>query len=112
MAWCTQWKGTTQDCIDHIRQKHSVKDPVKAANLGCWFLPWIVTSAVWNEALKPQVSGVSTDIMLFREYGSALVHHYRVFGRSASHASLRGIFMGKLRLFITRQEASAKWVAR
>ena len=34
VAWCTQWKGTPQDCVDHIRQKHSVKDPVKAANLG------------------------------------------------------------------------------
>ena len=24
MLWCTTWKGTPQDCVDHTRQKHSV----------------------------------------------------------------------------------------
>ena len=23
VSWCTQWKGMPQDCIDHLRQKHS-----------------------------------------------------------------------------------------
>ena len=22
VSWCTQWKGTSQDCIDHIRAQH------------------------------------------------------------------------------------------
>ena len=26
VAWCTQWKGTPQDCVDHIQQKHMVQD--------------------------------------------------------------------------------------
>ena len=51
---------------DHIRQKHSVKDSVMAANLGRWFPPWTVTRGACHEALRPQVSGVSTDVMLFR----------------------------------------------
>ena len=29
MSWCTQWKGTPQNYIDHIRKKHYVPDSVK-----------------------------------------------------------------------------------
>ena len=36
VLWCTQWKGTPRDCIDYVRQKHSVPDSVKTANLGCF----------------------------------------------------------------------------
>ena len=39
---CTTWKSTPQDFVDHIRQKHSVPNSAKAANLGCWFPPWTV----------------------------------------------------------------------
>ena len=31
VSWCTQWKGTPQDCVDHIRKTHYVNDSVKAA---------------------------------------------------------------------------------
>ena len=24
VSWCTQWKGTPQDCVDHVCQKHNV----------------------------------------------------------------------------------------
>ena len=58
---------------------------------------------------KPQVSGVSIHVMLFHEYGLTLVRHYRVFGQSAVHASLRGKFMAKLRSFTVWQEAEARW---
>ena len=30
VSWCTQWKGTPQDCINHIRLVHSVPVTVKA----------------------------------------------------------------------------------
>ena len=94
------WWCTTQDFIDHIRQKHSVPSYVKAANLGHWFPPWTVTGQVWRETLKPQVSGVSTDVLLFSESGLSLMHHYWVFG--AVHGSLHGTFMGKLMLLTVR----------
>ena len=55
----------------------------------------------------PQVSGVSTDVVLFSEHGSLLVHHYRVVGRSAAHASLRGTFMTKLWVFTVWADAEA-----
>ena len=96
VSWCTQWKGTPHDCIDHIRKKHSVPDSVKAANLGRWFPPWTVTRAAWHKALKPQVSGISMDVVLLSENSSQLVHHYRVLGRSVAHASLRRTFMANL----------------
>ena len=34
VTWCTIWKGTPQDCIDHNRLAHAVPATVKAANLG------------------------------------------------------------------------------
>ena len=108
VAWCSQWKDTQQDCVDHVRHKHSVPSSVKAANLGCWFPPWTVTRAVWHKALKRHISGVSTYVLLFSESGSLLVHHYRVFGRSAAHTSLRGKYMAKLQSFIVGAEAEAR----
>ena len=70
VSWCTQWKGTSQDCIDHIRVKHHVCVLVKTANLGRWFPPWTVTRAVFNVVVKTNVSGISTDMVLFSEHGT------------------------------------------
>ena len=33
VMWCTVWKGSAQDCIDHMRRTHKVPLSVKAANL-------------------------------------------------------------------------------
>ena len=93
VSWCTQWKGTLQDCIDHIRLVHSVPVTVKAGNLGRRLPPWIVTQDMWRVALKATVSGVSTDALLFRWCGTPLVHRYCVFGGGGAHVSLRGNFM-------------------
>ena len=94
MSWYTQWKGTPQDCIDHIRKKHNVVDSVKMAGLGKWFPPWTVTRAEWHTALKSKVSGISTDGALFSKHGAQLVHHYYwVSSNWAVHASLRGSYM-------------------
>ena len=69
---------------------------MKAANLAKWFPPWTVSREMWREALLPQVSGVSTDILLFSERGAPLIHHYRVFGGGSAHVSLSGILYGLL----------------
>ena len=82
------WKGTPQDCIDLVRQKHNVGDSIKTASLGKSFPPWTATRAAWHTALKPKVLGVSINAVLFSEYGAQLVHHYRVFSDCAAHASL------------------------
>ena len=70
VSWCTQWKGTPQDCVDHIRKKHYVNDSVKAANLGRWFPPWTVTREAWHMTLNTKLSGISTDATLFSEWVS------------------------------------------
>ena len=56
---------SSQDCIDHIHLRHHVGLPVKTANLGKWFPPWTVMCT----ALQPNVSGISTDVVLFSEHG-------------------------------------------
>ena len=33
VTWCTVWKGTAQDCVDHMRRTHDIPPLVKAANL-------------------------------------------------------------------------------
>ena len=62
--------------------------------------------------VKSKVSGISTDVVLFSEYGTQLVHHYWVFGDCVTHASLRGSFMIDLLYFTTRACAEARWVAK
>ena len=43
------------------------------------FSPWTVTRDVWHAALRPEVSGVAVDALLFHEAGRRLVHRYRVY---------------------------------
>ena len=31
VTWCTVWRGTPQDCIDHMRKAHNIPDMVKAS---------------------------------------------------------------------------------
>ena len=33
MSWCTVWKGTPQDCMDHVRGAHDVPWEVKSRSL-------------------------------------------------------------------------------
>ena len=53
------------------------------------FLPWTVTRDVWHDALRPDVSGVAVDALLFHEAGSRLVHRYRVYMDPFPHPALR-----------------------
>ena len=54
VSWCTQWKGTPHDCIDHIRLVHSVPATVKAWNLGRWLPPWTLDSHPGHAACNSQ----------------------------------------------------------
>ena len=49
VSWCTMWKGTPQDCIDHIRLAHVVPATVKRQ------LTWDVGS---HHGQFPGISGV------------------------------------------------------
>ena len=63
-------------------------------------------------AVKSNISGISTDVVLFSEHGAQLVNHYRVFGDCVAHASLRGSFMIDLLFFTNRACAEAQWVTK
>ena len=49
VTWCTVWKGTAQDCIDHLRRTHDAPQVVKAANLARYFPLWKVTREQFQE---------------------------------------------------------------
>ena len=56
VTWCTVWKGTPQDCVDHMRKAHDIPPLLKAANLARWFPPWTVTRKQWSSMTRPAVS--------------------------------------------------------
>ena len=80
VPWCSIWKGTAQDCVDHVRLRHQGGLSVKASTLGKCFPPWTVARKAWNDTLKPSVSGIATDNMLFSQHGIHLVHRFRCMG--------------------------------
>ena len=66
VSWCTMWKGTPQDCMDHVQGAHDVPSDIKSASLEKFFPPWTVQHQIWVDALKPCHSGVSTDVLIQR----------------------------------------------
>ena len=87
VMWCIVWKGTAQDCIDHMQRTHKVPLSVKAANLAKYFPAWTVTREQWSDMLMPGISGVAIDTLLFSRVGSPLCHRYRLISRTGSHAA-------------------------
>ena len=78
VSWCTAWKGTAQDCVDHMRRVHNIPPLVKAANL-----------ARWHSMSQTAISGIAVDTLLFSRIGVPLFHRYRVFDRQGTHVVFR-----------------------
>ena len=110
VTWCTVWKGTAQDCIDHLRLTHDAPQVVKAANLAGYFPPWTVTREQWSEMTRPTISGMAIDALLFSRIGVPLFHRYRIISRSGTHAAFRGTYMLRLHTFL--EETDAELVRR
>ena len=110
VPWCSIWKGTIQDCVEHVRLRHHGGMSVKASTIGKCFPSGTVMA--WNAALKPTVSGIATDIMLFTQHGARLVHRYRVYGGYVPHHSPRGSFMSRLSDFTHWDCAEAHLAAK
>ena len=87
VMWCTVWKGTAQDCIDHMRRTHKVPLSVKAANLAKFFPAWTVTKEQWADMLMPSISGVAIDTLLFSRIGLPLCHCYRLISFPGTYVS-------------------------
>ena len=100
ITWCTVWKGTAQDCVDHLRRTHDIPPLVKAANLARYFPPWTVTREQWTDMTRPTISGVAIDTLLFSRIGVPLFHRYRIISRTGTHAAFRGTYMRRLHAFL------------
>ena len=105
--WCPVWKGTSQDCVDHMRRAHNTPISVKAGNLACWFPPWTVTREQWHGMSRPSVSGIAIDTFLFSRIGMPLFHRYRVFDRLGSHPAFWGPYMPRLFTFLKDSDADS-----
>ena len=105
--WCPVWKGTSQDCVDHMRRAHNTPISVKAGNLARWFPPWTVTREQWHSMSRPSVSGIAIDTFLFSRIGAPLFHRYRVFDHLGSHPAFRGPYMSKLFTFLKESDSES-----
>ena len=107
VGWCPVWKGTSQDCIDHMRRAHNTPITMKAGNLARWFPPWTVTREQWHNMSRPSVSGIAIDTFLFSRIGMSLFHQYRVFDRFGSHPAFRRAYMTNIFLFLKESDSEA-----
>ena len=107
VGWCPVWKGTSQDCIDHMRRAHNTPITMKAGNLARWFPPWTVTREQWHNMSRPSVSGIAIDTFLFSRIGMSLFHRYRVFDRFGSHPAFRRPYMTNIFLFLKESDSEA-----
>ena len=73
VSWCTVWKGTQQDCMDHVRGAHDVSWDVKSASIEKFVFPWTVRRQVWSDSLEQHHSGISTDILLFSDINLSFI---------------------------------------
>ena len=96
IAWCTTWKGSPQDCLEHLWNGHDVPWISKTASIEKYAPPWTVCRELWTESLRVEHSGISTDILLFSELGLSLTQHYWVYSR-LPHAVFRTDYIERLR---------------
>ena len=97
VSWCTVWKGTPQDCMDHVWGAHDVPCDVKSASLEQFVPPWTVQRQLWSDSLTAVHSGISTDVLLFSDINLSLCHHYRVHKRGLPHIAFRKDYLTRHR---------------
>ena len=97
IAWCTTWKGSPQDCLEHVRSGHDAPWVSKTASIEKYAPPWTVRRELWTDSLRIEHSGISTDMLLFSEVGMPLTQHYRVYKGGLPHAVFRTDYMARLR---------------
>ena len=100
ISWCTTWKGSPQDCLEHLWNGHDVPWISKTASIEKYAPPWTVRRELWTDSLRVEHSGISTDILLFSELGLSLTQHYRVYRGGLPHAMFRTDYMQRLRALL------------
>ena len=97
IAWYTTWKGSPQDCLEHVRSGHDAPWVSKTASIEKYAPPWTVRRQLWTDLLRIEHSGISTDMLLFSEVGMPLTQHYRVYKGGLPHAVFCTDYMARLR---------------
>ena len=82
--------------MDHVRGAHDVHWVVKSASIEQFVPPWTVQRHVWSDSLKPDHSGISTDVLLFSDINLSLVHHYHIHKRGLPHIAFRKDYLARL----------------
>ena len=100
VSWCTVWKGTPQDLMDHTSDARNGPGEIRKVSLEMLFPPWTVTRQLHVESPTAQHSGISNDVLLFSEVGLSLVHHYRMHRVGRPHAAFRGKYLAQLRALL------------
>ena len=106
IAWCTTWKGSPQDCLEHVRSGHDAPWVSKTASIEKYAPPWTVRPQLWTDSLRIEHSGISTDMLLFSEVGMPLTQHYRVYKGGLPHAVFRTDYMARLRSLLPSPEGT------
>ena len=96
VEWCAVWKGTVRECRDHFSDKHRDSETVDFDKVSKMIPSWTVPRDFWAKALRPEISGIAVDVMLFHESGRKLVHKYRVYRDPLPHPALREGRISKL----------------
>ena len=96
VEWCAVWKGTVRECRDHFSDKHRDSETVDFDKVSKMMPSWTVPRDFWAKALRPEISGIAVDVMLFHESGRKLVHKYRVYRDPLPHPALREGRISKL----------------
>ena len=97
IAWCTTWKGSPQDCLEHVRSGHDAPWVSKTASIEKYAPLWTVRRQLWTDSLRIEHSGISTDMLLFSEVGMPLTQHYRVYKGGLPHAVFRTDYLSRIR---------------
>ena len=86
--------------MEHLWNDHDVLWISRTASIERFVPPWTVRRELWTESMRPEHSGISTDIMLFSDLGLLLTHHYRVYQGGLPHAAFRTDYMTRLRALL------------
>ena len=105
VSWCTVWKGTPKDLMEHVLNDHNVPEGIRRVSLEMLFPPWTVTRQLYKESLSARHSGISNDALLVSELGLSLVHHYRVHRSGRPHIMFRGKYLAQLRALLLLKTA-------
>ena len=93
IAWCMTWKGSPQDCLEHLWNGHDVPWISKTASIEKYAQPWTVHRELWTDSLWVEHSGISIVV----QRAETLTQHYRVYRGGLPHAVFHTDYMQRLR---------------